>query len=114
MQRLAALLVPRRIGRHRREWHPGHRRQPLDRLGKTDAFGLHQEGDDVAVLARGEVVVKTLLVVDRERRRLLLLERRQPLPLPPRSLQFDAPPHDFRNRKPGTQFFEKLGRKAHG
>ena len=114
MQRLAALLVPRGIGRHRRQRQPGHRRQPLDRLGKRDALGLHHEVEDVAVLAGGEVVVELLLVVDRERRRLLLLERRQPLPLPPRPLQLDAPAHDFRDRKPGAQFFEKLGREAHG
>ena len=45
---------------------------------------------------------------------LLLLERRQPLPLAPRLLQLHAPAHDFRNRKPGAQFIEELGRKAHG
>ena len=43
MQRLAALLVPRGIGRHRGQRHPGHRGQTLDRLGEADALGLHQE-----------------------------------------------------------------------
>ena len=43
VQRLAALLVPRGIGRHRRQRHAGHRGQPLDGFGKGDAFGLHQE-----------------------------------------------------------------------
>ena len=113
IERLAALLVPRRIRRRRRQRHARHRRQTFDGLGKTDAFGLHQEGDDVAMLAGGEVVIESLLVVDGERRRLFLLKGRQPLPLPPRPLQFHAPPHDFRNRKPGAQFIEKLRGKAH-
>ena len=114
MERLAALLVPRGIGGRRRQRHAGHRSQALDGLREADALGLHQERDDVAVLAGGEVVVKALLVVDGEGRRLLLLERRQPLELPPRLLQLDAPAHDFRNRKPGAQLFEELGREAHG
>ena len=114
MERLAALLVPRGIGGRRRQRHAGHRSQPLDGFREADALGLHQERDDVAVLAGGEVVVKALLVVDRERGRLLLLERRQPLELPPRLLQLDAAAHDFRDRKPGAQLFEELGREAHG
>ena len=113
MQRLAALLMARGIGRRRRHRHPGHRGQPLDRFGERDALGLHHEVKNVAVPAGGEVVVKALLVVDRERRRLLLLKRRQPLPLPPGLLQLDALAHDFRNRKPGAQLVEELGRKAH-
>ena len=66
------------------------------------------------MLAGRKIVIKSLLVVDRERRRLFLLERRQPLKLPARLLQLDAPPHHFRNRKPGAQFVEELGREAHG
>ena len=114
IQRLAALLVSRRIRRHGGQRHAGHRGKPFDRFGEADALGLHQERDDVAVLAGGEVVVKSLLVVDREGRRLFLLKRRQPLEFPSRLFQLDAPTHDFRNRKPGAQFVEKLGREAHG
>src|SRR5882757_8799515 len=113
VQRLAPLLVTRGIGCYCRQRHARHLRQPLDGLAEADALGLHQEGDDVAVLAGREVVVKTLLVVDRERRRLLLLKRRQAFPLPPRLLQLHAPADDFRNRKPGAQLVEELGRKAH-
>ena len=114
MERLAALLVPRGVGGRRRQRHAGHGSQALDGFREADALGLHQKRDDVAVLAGGEVVVKALLVVDRERGRLLLLERRQPLELPPRLLQLDAAAHDFRDRKPGAQLFEELGREAHG
>ncbi len=59
-------------------------------------------------------MVKTLLIVDVEGRRLLLLERRQPLPLPPRLLQLDALAHDLGDRKPGAKLVEELGREAHG
>ena len=46
VERLAALLVLCGI-RLRRGNAPGcHRRQPLDRLGEADAFGLHQKRDD--------------------------------------------------------------------
>ena len=114
VQRLAALLVPRGIGGYGGQREARHRRQPLDGFGKRDALGLHQERDDVAMLAGRKIVVKSLLVVDGERRRFFLLERRQPLPLPPRLLQLHAPADDFRNRKPGAQFIEELGRKAHG
>ncbi|MEY9305624.1 hypothetical protein ABH977_000836 [Bradyrhizobium ottawaense] len=113
MQRPAALLLPRRIRRHRRQRQARHAGEPLDGFREGQAVGLHHEADDVAVLARGEVVVKTLLVVDVEGRRLLLLERRQPLPLPPRLLQLDALAHDFGDRKPGTKLVEELGCEAH-
>ena len=113
MERLAALLVARGIGGRRRQRHAGHRGEALDGFREADAFGLHQERDDVAMLAGGEVVIKTLLVVDREGGRLLLLKRRQPLKLPARLLQLHAAAHDFRDRKPGAQFVEELGREAH-
>ena len=58
VQRLAALLVTRGIGRRRRQREACHRRQPLDGFGEADTFGFHQERDDVAVLAGGEVVIK--------------------------------------------------------
>jgi len=47
-------------------------------------------------------------VIDEKRRRLLLVERRQPLPFPPRFAQFDALADDFRNRKPRAQLIKKL------
>jgi hypothetical protein len=114
VQRAAPLLLTRRIRRHRRQRQARHIGESLHGLRERQAVGLHHEADDVAVLARGEVVVKALLVVDVEGRRLFLLERRQPLPLPPRLLQLDALAHDFGDRKPGTQLVEELGREAHG
>ena len=93
---------------------PASAGQPLHRLGEGDAFRLHHEGEDVAVLAGREVVVEALLVVDEERRRALLVEGRQPLPFAPRLLAADALADDLRYRKPGAQLIEKLRRKAHG
>ena len=91
VQRLAALFARFRFGRISRQRHAGHLRQPFDRFRKADALGLHHKVENVAMLAGGEVVVEALVVADRERRRLLLVERRQPLPLPPRLFQFHAP-----------------------
>src|SRR6185437_15794182 len=114
MQRLAPLLMPRGIGGRHRQRHARHRRAALHRFGEGDPLGVHHEIENVAVLAGGEIVIKSLLVVDGEGRRLFLLKGRQPLPLPPCPLQLDALAHDFRHRKPGAQVVKELGREAHG
>src|SRR5207249_1501369 len=77
-------------------------------------FRQHHEIEDAAVLARGEVEPRHLLVVDEERGRLLLVEWGKSLPLAPRLPELHAPAHDLRNRKPRAQLVEELGRKAHG
>ena len=51
--------------------HPGLGGETLDRLRERQAFRLHQEAEDVAVLAGGEAVIEALLVVDEEGRGLL-------------------------------------------
>ena len=114
VQRLAALLVRLRLARHHRQRHAGLPGEPLDRFREAHAFGLHDEIEDVAVLAGGEVEPHRLLVIDEERRRLLLVEGRQPFPLAPGLAQFHAPADDFRNRKPRAQLVEKLRRESHG
>src|ERR1700733_7043980 len=114
MQRLATCLVaPGNLWNSRQRWC-GHVGEALDRFGERDAFGLHQKVKNVAVLAGGEIKPCLFLVIDEKRRRFLLLKRRQPSPLAPCLLQFHAPSHDFRDRKPGAQLFKELGRKAHG
>ena len=92
---------------------PASPRQPLDGLGEGQALRLHHEVEDVAVLARREVEPSHLLVIDEERRRLLGVEGRQPLPLAPRLLQLHAPAHDLRNRKPRLDLFEKGRGESH-
>ena len=93
--------------------HPRFACEPLDGLGKGQPLGLHEEGEDVPVLSGGEAMVELLLVVHVEARRLLRVERRQPLPLPPRLLQPHALADDRRGRQPGADLFEDLGRVAH-
>ena len=88
--------------------------QPLDGLGKGQPFGLDQEREDVAVLARGEAVIEALLVVDREGGRPLLLEGRQPLELAPRPLQRHLARHHLADGQPGADLVEQGRRKAHG
>jgi hypothetical protein len=89
-------------------------RQPLDRLGEGQPLGLLQVGDDVAVLAAGEAVVEALVVVDEERRALLLGERRQPrifAPLPP---QLHRLSDHVGRAKAGLQFVEEVVVETHG
>ncbi len=114
VQRLAPGVAPFVFGRNLRQRHAGHLREPLDRFREADAFGFHDEIENAAVLLRGEIEPGLLLVVDEEGRRLLLVERREALELAPRAHELDAPADDFRNRKPGFQFVEELGREAHG
>ena len=113
IERLAALFVARGIGGYRGDRHAGLRGGSLHRLDESEALGLHDEVENVAVLAAGETVIEPLLVVDREGRRLFLLEGREPLELLAGAFQLHAAADDFRNRKAGAQFFKKLGREAH-
>ena len=94
-----------------RQRQAGHRGEPLHRLGEGHPLGLHHEVEDVAVLAGGEIEPRRLLVIDEERGRLLLVERRKPLPLAPGLLQLHAPADDLRNRKARAQVVEERGGK---
>ena len=68
-------------------------------LGKGQALRFHQEAELVAVLARRETVIESLLVIDIEGRCLLRVERRQATPFAPLLLQLDAPADHLRHRK---------------
>src|ERR1700724_3002434 len=54
-------VAPRR---HLGPRDPRHGGEPLDRLGKRHALGVHHEAKNVAVLAGRKVVVETLLVIN--------------------------------------------------
>ncbi len=109
-----ALVLARFIARAElRHRHAGFAGQPLDRLGKRQPVGLHEEREDVAVLAGGEAVVEALLVVDREGRRLLHLERGEALELAPSALQRNLAPHDLADAEPRANFVQEIGRIAH-
>ena len=99
---------------HFRQRHAGELRQPLDRFRKRDALGLHDEAENVAVLAGGEIVEEAFLIVDRERGRLLLVEGRQPDELAALLAQLHAAANHLRHWQAGAQLIEELGREAHG
>ncbi len=92
----------------------GFAREFFDRLGKRQSLDLDQKGEDVAALARGEVVVELFLIVDVERRRLLGVERRQPAPFPALLLELDALADDLARGQPRLDLVQKLGRIFHG
>ena len=114
VQRLAARVALLVLARDFRQRHARHLRQPLDRFGERDAFALHDEIENAAVLAGGEIEPGLLLVVHEERRRLFLVEWRQALELAARANELHAPADDFRDRKAGFQLVKELGREAHG
>jgi hypothetical protein len=55
-------------------------REPLDRLGEVELLRLTDEADDVAALAAAEAVEELVGRVDREARRLLVVEGAEPGP----------------------------------
>ena len=74
-----ALLVLGRLrvalARHRQARHAG---EPLDGLRKAQALGLFQEGEDIAMFPRREVMKEALLVVHEEGGRLLRVNGDRP------------------------------------
>src|SRR5262249_15837626 len=114
MQALAAFLLRLRLPRHHRQRNAGLLRQSLDSFRKAHALGEHEKVKDVAVLAGGEVEPHRLLIIDEERRRLLLVKWGQPFPFAAGLAQFHAPADDLRDRKSCPQLVEKLRRKSHG
>src|SRR6185312_15510968 len=89
-------------------------RQALDRLRERQALGLHEEGEDVAVLLGGEIEPLALLVIDEEGRRLLGVERREAGELSPLLLQLYAAANDPRNRQARADFIEQGIGETHG
>ena len=88
-------------------------RQALDRLGKPQALGLHHEVESAAVGAAAEAMVEALVLVDRERRRLLVVKWAQAKLLAP-ALDQPHPPADQLG-KPGARPYivEKRRRDRH-
>ncbi len=108
---LLALLGLRVARRH------GHARlagQPLDGLGEGEPLGLHDEGEDVAVLAGREIEPLALDVVDEEGGGLLRIEGRQAGELPALLLELHLAPDDRRRRQARADFVEEGVGEAHG
>ena len=105
-----ALCGLRVLGRH---LHPGLGGQTLDRLGKGQPFDLLKKGDDVAVLARTEVVVEALVIIDEKRGRLLFREGAQAHPLASLTLELHRPADHIGRAKAGLQFFQETVIETH-
>ena len=74
-------------GAAERERDPRATGEVGDRLRELELLGLADEGDRVPLRPAAEAVVEALVRVDVERRRLLAVERAEPLPGVPRLLQ---------------------------
>ena len=106
--------APRRCGSRAGMAHAGLAGQPLDGLGEGEPLGLHHEGEDVAVLAGGEIEPLALLVIDEEGGGLLRIERRQAGELPALLPQLHLAPDDRRRGQPRADLVEEGVGKAHG
>src|SRR5690606_2576205 len=96
-----------------RKLHPRLARQSADRLDEAEPLRLLQKGDDVAVLARAEVVEEALVVIDEEAGRLLLREGAQADELASLTLELHRPPDDVGRPKAGLQLFNEPLVKSH-
>ena len=94
--------------------HAGFRRQPLDRFGERQVFRLHDEVEDAAVGPAAEAVIKALLLIDREGRRLFVVERTQARMLAAGALQGDALADHRDQPHPRPEFVQKMRRERHG
>src|SRR5262245_3830858 len=65
------------------------------------------------MLARREAVIEPLLVIDEERGRLLLLERRQAGILPALPAQLDVPRDDLAHGQSGSDLIKDVRSNAH-
>src|SRR6185503_18018790 len=97
----------------RRQLHARLVRELLDRLGKREPLRLHHEGENVAMRPAAEAVIKPLLLVHRERRRLLIVKRAQPDLIMPTPNKPNLAPHHFGDTHPIAQFVQETWAKAH-
>jgi hypothetical protein len=91
-----------------RHLEPRVARQFLDRVGKRLAPILHQEADRRSVRAAAEAVIELLGRTDRERGRLLAMERTAGLVIRPGLLQRDVPVDQIDDVDPGKQRLDEI------
>ena len=89
-------------------------RQAFDRFGERHALGLLEKRDQVAVLARGEVVEEAFVVIDEERWRALLGERRQADVFASLATQLDGLADDVGQPQPSLDLVQETFVVAHG
>ena len=101
----------RRFARH---LHAGFARQLLDRLRKLQALGAHDEADHIAMGAAAEAVEEPLVLADRERRGLFIVERAEAgcFAAALANEPHPAPDH-IADRDPRAQILQKPWREGH-
>jgi hypothetical protein len=96
-----------------RHLEAGFGRQAFDRLGKAQAFRAHDEIEVAAMGAATEAVEEALVLADRKRRRLFIVEGTQPAVLATLATQLDAPADEIDKRHSGAYFVKKVVGKFH-
>src|SRR5690606_33407264 len=96
-----------------RNFEAGLGRQLPDGVHELQPALIGHPANHIAVRAAAEAMVETLLVVDREAGRLLVMERTTRLPFAPGLLQLGRAHDHAGQRDTRAQFVEPLGRKGH-
>ena len=86
------------------DFHPGFRRQFLDRIYEWQAALVGEPADRIAMRFAAEAMVEALLVIDVEARRLLVMERATGLEFAPRLGQPQGTTDHRGQRGPHAQF----------
>ena len=97
-----------------RHLHAGLRRQPFDGVGDAQAFDLHDEVDDVAVLTAGKAVIEALFRHHGEGWSPFRLKGAQADEFAAAPDQLDVPRHHLAQVDAGAQFFQERRWKGHG
>ncbi len=93
--------------------HPGLGGELLDRIHEAQPLVIGEEPDRIPMRSATETMVEALVVVDREARRLLVMERAARLVLAPRALHLHMPPDQRGQRDPRSQFVQPLRGEGH-
>ncbi|CAI8220506.1 MAG: Uncharacterised protein [Alphaproteobacteria bacterium] len=96
-----------------RHWQSCFRGEPLNRFGKAQAFGFHQEVKYRPMFAGGKAVIKLLVIIDGERGCAFLLERAEADKFAAASLQFHLARHHIRHGNTVFYFIKEARRKRH-
>ncbi len=99
------------FARHRQAGHAG---QLFHRLGKAQPLGLHDEADDVAMGAAAEAVIELLVLADRERGGLFVVERAAGLVVLAALLEGHVLVHHVHDVDAGQQIVDELTGDAPG
>jgi hypothetical protein len=112
-QRLAVNLLFCGLRVRLRQAQPRLPGQTLGRLHEGQALDLFQPGEDIAMLARGKAVVKSLVVIDEEGGRAFLLERGQADKLAALAFQLHGAADQVRRADPRLDLVDEIVIQPH-